>query len=233
MQSFSVPNTDYCANPESTGIDPTAFDNYFSENYQKQIICAAHPYCKGHTPLLGVSSHRCIGCGLTIHCKMFCGEFWKEVDIFHSDLTQYGSTCLQSGQCTPTDNSVLCYWCINFATQQQKTPAIPVAANPASSLKDLPVPTVNVTLNEIMERGICIDDDLWFDLIQDEGFTLAEIEMRKKQRKRKEDPDNSGEQSNNTGVGGNVKKGKKPTLASTFLQNQDCIPSYTVSQCRF
>jgi hypothetical protein len=100
-------------------------------------------------------------------------------------------------------------------------------------LKDLPVPTVNVTLNEIMERGICIDDDLWFDLIQDEGFTLAEIEMRKKQRKRKEDPDNSGEQSNNTGVGGNVKKGKKPTLASTFLQNQDCIPSYTVSQCRF
>ena len=125
MQSFIVPNTDYCATPSSTGIEATKFHSYFSSDYQKQVMCAAHPFCQGPSSILGPSAwHRCIGCGLTIHCEIFCGEYWKGLDIFPPNLPQYGYNRMQFGESIP-DDAVLCHRCIDYVTQQQKIQASP------------------------------------------------------------------------------------------------------------
>jgi hypothetical protein len=82
MQSFSIPITDYSASPASTGIEPSKFDKYFSGGYQKQVLCAAHPLCLAPDPFdSSKSPHRCIGCGLHIHCELWCRKFWNILDI--------------------------------------------------------------------------------------------------------------------------------------------------------
>ncbi len=93
MQFFNVPNTNYCATPASTGIDSSKFDKYFDDGYQKQVLCAAHPLCRSPIPLDSNNSpHRCVGCGLHIHCEMFCGKFWTKLNIFTPQLPEYGRT---------------------------------------------------------------------------------------------------------------------------------------------
>lgn len=103
------------------------------------MLCAAHPLCLSPDPLdSSKSPHRCIGCGLHIHCELWCGKFWNILDVHPSQLPEYGCGRITSGDFVPSDSSVLCYRCIGYAEQQQKLPANDNAqVLPSSSLSNL------------------------------------------------------------------------------------------------
>lgn len=108
MQSFTVPNTDYHASPASTGIDPSKFDEYFSDGYQKQVLCAAYPHCTAPQPLDSNNSpHRCSGCGLNIHCELWCGTYYNLLEIHPPQLPEYGRSRIQSELKSETENMIL------------------------------------------------------------------------------------------------------------------------------
>ena len=176
MQFFNVPNTNYRATPASTGIDSSKFDKYFDDGYQKQVLCAAHPLCMSPLPLDSNNTpHRCVGCGLHIHCEMFCGEFWTKLKIFTPQLPEYGHNRITSGEFVPSDTSVLCYRCIQYTEHQQKLPAN--NSNPSPSTTDYAKPT----LVDVLEKGTTIDENLWFDWLQDDGFTVPKAAKQQDQ----------------------------------------------------
>ena len=156
MQSFTVPNTDYHASPASTGIDPSKFDEYFSDGYQKQVLCAAYPHCTAPQPLDSNNSpHRCSGCGLNIHCELWCGTYYNLLEIHPPQLPEYGRSRIQSGEFVPSDSSVLCYRCIEYTEQQQKLPAKDDNAQVSLPSSSLPQ-AYQLTFEDVMEKGILI-----------------------------------------------------------------------------
>ena len=189
-QAFEVPNTDYTATPETTGIDAEVFSTYFSPDFEKQIMCAAHPFCKGPKSTLGKNTpHRCIGCGLTIHCKLFCGEAWEDVSSSVSipDLPGYGKIRVAAAD-FPIDSSVLCYRCLNLSTRNQKAAALSFPLD-----KDAPLTTSKTTKTSIIFEDFYesliqtggIDEELWFDWLQDNGHPFIASQSTAEGNKKK------------------------------------------------
>ena len=84
-------------------------------------------------------------------------------------LPEYGRSRIQSGEFVPSDSSVVCYRCIQYMELQQKLPA---KDNAQVSLPSSSSPQAHqLTFDDVMDKGILIDDNLWFDCLQDSGFT--------------------------------------------------------------
>lgn len=137
---------------------------------------------------------------------MWCGEYWKNLDVFLPDLPQYGCTRLQSDEFIPNDDSVLCHRCIKFVTQQQKQPALPPANQTNDNGTCLPPPSSSTpssappTFDDVMECGILIHNELWFQWLQDEGVTPAPPKKQQQQQ----------QEAGDDGVKGKKKKEQDP-----------------------
>ncbi len=91
MQLFSVPNTDYHATPALTGIDPSKFDEYFSDRRHKQVQCAAHPHCISPSALKSSNSpHRCVGIVVDWSDMMVITTTSATVSTLREDETIFG-----------------------------------------------------------------------------------------------------------------------------------------------
>ena len=152
----------------------------------------------------------------------FVSQFWTKnrhcnnrhlqlrLEIHPSQIPEYGSGRISSGVFRPNNHSVVCHRCINYSKQQQKLPAI--------NNVQVSTQSTQPSFDDVLELGILMDENLWFDLLQDDGITEALKAPKAKK------------QQNNGGNGNQTKRRRTRTSQpnqSIFHMICYFIPSFT------